>query len=700
MPLIAGLGRRRVHLILLLVLVLIAPVLLIPQIRWRAHVLVMHLTGQIPGIELGELIGYMLPSSDQSVARLRETRNPYAVIRNLHTSTADIEAGARLFQNTCASCHAPDASGTPAAPSLVGRELKHGDSDWAMYRTVKYGVSGTAMPPHALAPRELWQIIGFVNSIDATKASASTVARVSARIDVTATELSSTREPGADWLTFSGSLGSTRHSSLRQIDTENVNRLSVRWIQGVEARPLEIKVSPLVRNGVMFLSGPDGQVMALDAVTGKYIWQFARKPPPGSAGGEFGVTTNRGVALLNNSVYVGTGDAKLICLSALTGKVEWEVTVADDPTVYFVSSAPLAYGDLIVTGVGTKQGGRGVIVAFDAKTGAERWRFNTIPRPGERGNETWGGADSWRDGGAPTWMTGSYDPELDLLFWGVGNPKPDYDKSLRPGDNLYTNSIVALQGTTGKLVWYFQFTPGDDHDWDSNQVPILAELDSPQGPQKRVLWANRNGFYYVLDRATGKFLNGVPYVRQNWTAGLDENGRPRPPTDARNSTGLLIYPGGIGGTNWWPPSYDPELRMMFVPALEQGMVFFPSAKSWPTGSNKAFYTKIRAVQAATGEVAWEYKNAPRVDNNHIAGVTTTDSGLLFGGDQTTAFALDARTGTVLWSFETGGLINAAPITYLAGGEQQVLIAAGRNLLAFALPRDGQEPGAQITAGTR
>jgi alcohol dehydrogenase (cytochrome c) len=446
----------------------------------------------------------------------------------------------------------------------------------------------------------------------------------------------------------------------------------------------------------MFLTLGSTRVVALDARTGHEIWRHDNKltddktrDPSLVVGVPGGTYPNRGVALLDDKVFVGTTDARLIALSAATGNVVWDKSLSPDPGLYAVSSAPLAVGDLIVTGVATRGGGRGFIVALDKDTGRERWRFTTVPAPGDTGGDTWKG-DSWQRGGGPPWLTGSYDPQEDLLIWGVGNPKPDYDHSKRLGDNLYTNSVVALRGKTGKLVWHFQFTPGDDHDWDSAQIPLL--VDDSSGTRKRILWANRNGFYYVLDRLTGRFVTGVPFVHENWASGLDSTGRPILVTDsARKRAGSLVYPGNVGGTSWWAPSFDPKLNLVFVPVLEQGMVFFSSTSSWPQpNGGHAFYTAVRALDPATGALKWEYRHDPRMEINRTGGVMTTSSGVLFGGDLTTFFALDSRTGRELWSVETGGTIHAAPVTYTVDGEQFVSIVAGKNMMTFALPR-AQQP---------
>jgi alcohol dehydrogenase (cytochrome c) len=278
-------------------------------------------------------------------------------------------------------------------------------------------------------------------------------------------------------------------------------------------------------------------------------------------------------------------------------------------------------------------------------------------------------------------MSGAYDPRADLLYWGVGNPKPDFETANRKGDNLYTNSVLALRGTTGELVWHFQFTPHDTHDWDSNQVPIIADSET----QRRLLWANRNGFYYVLDRDSGKFLQGAPFVQQNWAQRLDENGRPIEVRATADARGQLVFPGGRGGTNWWPASFDPQLQLVFVPALEQGMVFFPTPRSRPTETGGTFYTAVRALDAATGRIVWEHRYPSRAVDVTGSGLLSTRGGVVFAADQTMFGALEAKSGRQLWSIETGGPVAGAPVTYSVGGEQFVTVPAGASLLTFALP---------------
>jgi len=683
-----------------------AGILLIPNLRWRAQVIFLSLTGRIPDIDFHHIIAYMLPGSDQSIARLVDTRNPYAVIRNQRMSAADAREGALLYRDQCAVCHSPDGSGG-TAPALYGREFKHGASDWAIFRTIRYGVPGTAMVQHDLPETQLWRLVTMIRSFKPpAQTSASAAPAALSFREVAADELAQTTQTSADWLTYSGAYSGARHSALTQISPENIQQLAPRWIyQFPNQTAAVIETTPLVRDGVMFLTSPPARATALDAATGEVLWTYEHKLPSDAVGGEAGVV-NRGLAMLGDALFMGTGDAHLIALSAKTGAVLWESQVGDYKRGFFITGAPLAFNGLVVTGVGTKEFDRGVIVAFDAKTGQERWRFVTIPKPGEPGSNTWSG-ESWRNGGGPTWLTGSYDPQADLLYWGVGNPKPDYDDAVRRGDNLYTNSVVALHGSDGKLAWHFQFTPADDHDWDAAQIPILTDIPGPQGSAKRILWANRNGFYYVLDRLSGKFIAGAPFARETWADRLDSNGRPVPHVEPSSHKGVLIYPGNTGATNWWSPSYDSALNLVFIPTLEQGMVFFPSesgatdddsaVKSWPSGQGQQLFTSVRALDAATGKLAWEYRRAPRMVDNFMAGLLSTSSGLLFGGDQTNFFALRSRTGDLLWSFPTGGRITAAPISYTASGEQYVAIAAGQNLLAFGLPKSARTTLAAETA---
>jgi alcohol dehydrogenase (cytochrome c) len=668
------------------IVVVAATVVIVPAIRWRAQALVLDMTGRIPDIEPAELWPMLLPGSGQpQIARIIHTHNPYPVIHIPEGKGVDATAGAALFRQQCADCHSPDGSGGPGAPALRGRDFKHGDTDWAIYRTIRNGVPGTNMPPHPLQPLQLWDLVAYLRTLGPGGGDAEQAALLSkaAHVRLSYDELAGVHESGADWLTFSGAYNSNRHSALTQINSQNVGQLALRWMYQFEGVPDKNESSPLVRDGVLYVTAPMGHVMALDAATGRQIWSF-HHPFEVIAGGEGPLGQNRGAALLGERLFVGTWDSKLFALSAATGNVLWETTVGQYPGTY-ISAAPLVYRDLVVVGIGSPPGfGRGFIAAYDVATGKERWRFQTIPGPGEKGHETWAG-DSWRKGGAGSWVTGSYDPTSDTLYWGIGNPRPDFEPGKRAGDNLYADSVVALRGLTGQLLWHFQFTPADDHDWDSSQVPLLADRTGAV-PGKRLLWANRNGFYYVLDRENGRFHTGVPFVRQNWALGLDSNGRPRraPMTDV-GAQGKATYPGAKGGTNWWPPSYDPTHDLVFVPVLEQGMVFFPSEFTLPSTAGHSFYTAVRALESGTGRLVWEYRHEARTTDPNSSGLLSTAGNLVFGADHGRFFALDEQTGKLLWQVETGGATYSAPVTWSAGGEQFVAVIAGRTLLTFALP---------------
>jgi alcohol dehydrogenase (cytochrome c) len=356
--------------------------------------------------------------------------------------------------------------------------------------------------------------------------------------------------------------------------------------------------------------------------------------------------------------------------------------------------APLAIGDLVIVGVsGGEFGVRGFLAAYAADTGKEVWRFNTVPGPDEPGHDTWAG-DSWKTGGGPTWVTGAYDPELDLVYWGVGNPSPIYSGVDRDGDNLYTNSVIAVARRTGKLAWHFQFSPHDEHDWDSNQTPILAELTVAGKPRKVICWANRNGFYYVLDRATGEFLVGTPFVKQTWAKGLDAHGRPIPAEGGRPTRkGALVYPGVAGGTNWQSPAFHPGLGSIFIPATEGSSIFTssPPERRQPDvmfvasgAATEEIEPMVKALDAATGEKRWEY-HAPRTPGiGGRSGLLATAGDLVFGACEGQLFALDARTGAELWRVSLGGMTAAAPISFTVDGHQVIAVAGGRAVFLFGL----------------
>ncbi|HTX05213.1 MAG TPA: PQQ-binding-like beta-propeller repeat protein [Steroidobacteraceae bacterium] len=688
---------RRVGILILAALVALAGVLMLPVLRWRVRLLALELTGQIPDLRLSDLLPMMMPGSGQiELSDLPGTRNPYPVIIVPPLSAAQRAAGVALYAEHCAGCHAPNGTGGPSAPALVGRPLAHGDTPWAMYRTIRDGVAGTGMPPHPLGRRPLWELVSYVRTLRArtvTPRVATGVARELDAIEVPYAQLASTPYAGDDWLTYGGSYNSSRFSTLTQINGGNVSTLALRWLYPFPGNRWKIECSPLVRDGIMYVTGPAGEVMALDALTGVKLWEHDH-PFKLVGKGEGPVGQNRGVALLGHRVFVATWNSTLTALSAATGKVLWEQRVGPYPGTW-ISAAPLAFHHLVVVGVTTPTDeGRGYLAAYDVRTGRLRWRFMTIPGPGEPGHDTWPG-DSWRVGGAGPWMSGSYDPKSDVLYWGVGGARPDFDASSREGADLYSDSLLAIRGTSGKLLWYFQSSPGDTHDWDAVQVPLIADRTVDGQAAPRLLWANRNGFYYVLNRATGAFVRAVPFVRENWASGLDAEGHPILAPVSRSAQGHVVFPSANGATNWWPPSYDPDLGLTYIPVLEEGMTFFPTHYSLPSAET-TFRTAVRAVDAYSGKLVWQHQEPQRTGDFTVSGLLSTRGGLVFAAADNEFFALDARTGKTLWTVRTGGTTYAAPVTFSVSGEQFVSVVIGRDLLTFALPQAPE--GGTKTAG--
>jgi PQQ-dependent dehydrogenase (methanol/ethanol family) len=509
--------------------------------------------------------------------------------------------------------------------------------------------------------------------------------------------------PG-EWPTYNGSVNGNRHSPLRQIDTGNVSRLGARWSYTIPYFGLE--ATPLVSEGVMYVSGPN-QVYALDARSGQEIWQYRRPRTtnPNVAGDAAG-GANRGVALLGDRVFLATDDAHLLCLDRLTGALRWEVYMPEQPQHYGATVAPLVAGDLVIAGVmGADQGIRGFLAAYHASTGRLAWRVWTVPRAGEPGFDTWQGK-AVEFGGGSTWLTGSFDPETRLLYWPTGNPYPDTDGSERKGDNLYTDCILALEVETGKLRWHFQFTPHDLHDWDAEEPPVLVDTVFHGRPRKLLVQANRNGFFYVLDRTNGELLLATPFARKiTWASGVDAKGRPLElPGNVPTPEGTATCPDIRGATNWMSTAFNPATGLYYLMAIENCGIYRSTqfgggggrgAAAGPAGFDRGgtFFSVpgyepprryLRALDLQTGKVAWEIEQ--KIPAPNYGGVLSTAGGLVFYSESSGGFAaVDAAAGRTLWHFETGQPPKASPMTYLVNGRQYVAIAAGANVLAFALP---------------
>ena len=534
-------------------------------------------------------------------------------------------------------------------------------------------------------------------------ASAMLAAQVPSLPEVTFRDIVDGFKNTSRWLTYSGDYSSRRHSPLTQITPDNVANLTVQWTFEAEnmARGRGFEATPLLLDGVLFMTGTNNWAWAIDARTGKQLWHYRRQLPTGLTYGG-GNIVNRGFAILGDRLFMATLDAHLIALDRSSGDLLWDTTLADFKLGHAATLAPLVVKDKVIVGnSGGDMPTKGFIDAYDAKTGKRVWRFNTIPGPGEPGGDTWPNPSRVERGGGATWVTGSYDPDLNLLYWGIGNPVPDYAGDDRKGDNLYTASMVALDADTGKLKWYRQFTPHDVYDWDSNQIPVLADLTLQGRQRKVVMTANRNGFFYVLDRATGQLLLAKPFTDSKWAREIGSDGRP-----IILNTGI-VAPGGTpqattcvpdnyGAANFPPPSYDPVRRLFFVTARETCAVYTPQQQDPQPGrlfmggtmtrisGPGTEYSLVRAIDVTTGQVRWEYRlGVPRMAG---AGVMSTAAGLVFAGSQEGDFtALDAGTGKKLWSYNTGANIyGAAAITYMLDGRQWVLIPSGTKLIAFVL----------------
>ena len=389
-------------------------------------------------------------------------------------------------------------------------------------------------------------------------------------------------EPG-NWLTYSGNYQAHRFSPLKQITPANAAQLKLAWVYQITGRG-RFETSPLVVDGVMYVTEPPTKVTALDSRTGRPLWSWQRPLSPSIKTIGFG-PTNRGVAILDDTVYVGTLDAHLIALDAKSGAMRWDTAVGDNNSGHAITAAPLAIDGKIIVGIsGGEAGIRGFLDAYDAKTGKLVWRLWTVPGPGEPGHETWSG-DAWKTGGAPTWVTGSYDPELNLIYWGTGNPGPDWNGDVRPGDNLYSCSLLAIDASSGKLKWHFQFTPHDVHDWDATEIPVLLDATVGGRTRKLVAMANRNAFFYLLDRETGEYVLGTQYAKQTWAKGLDKKGRPVVlPNTEPTVEGNLIYPSLQGATNWFSPSYNPQTKLFYVAVREMGAYYYKGEAEYRPGT--------------------------------------------------------------------------------------------------------------------
>ena len=498
-----------------------------------------------------------------------------------------------------------------------------------------------------------------------------------------------------NWLSYDRDNTGQRYSPLDQINAKNIGDLVVKWVHQFHPVPLRSEVTPLVRDGVMYATAGGTMAVAIDATTGRTLWRFdypfegsgERRPP----------NWNRGFAISGQRLYMGTVDCQLLALDARTGAVLWKSAITLSQPCFGATSAPLVVRNRVLIGVRGGDSGRlrGFLDAFDSETGQRAWRFYTVPSPGEPGSETWPDTEVWKGGGAATWITGTYDPELDLIYWPTGNPGPkDFDGRDREGDNLYSASVIALRPDDGKLVWHYQFTQHDEHDWDANETPVLVDAEWKGQPRKLLLQANRNAFFYVLDRVTGEFLLGEPFARQTWAERISRDGRPMLiPEAAPSLQGTHACPDIHGGTNWHAPSFNPHSGLFYVVARDSCGIYYRTGHSIDhdlAGGARQF---VRAIDYRDGSLRWEipFLGDEAQEISH-AGTMTTAGGLVFFSSRVGNFvAADAGTGAVLWHFNTGGTIRASPMTYAHGGRQFVAIASKNGIFSFGLHGSRDRP---------
>jgi alcohol dehydrogenase (cytochrome c) len=522
----------------------------------------------------------------------------------------------------------------------------------------------------------------------------SPAASISAAIDVRAEDLL-VKPPTANWISYNGDYSGRRYSGLSEINSTNVERLRAQWVFHA-SNSNRLEVTPVVVNGLMLVTAAN-DAFVLDASSGRVVWHHSQSLSEGLID-DASRHINRGVGVWRSRVYMETDNAHLLCLDARSGNLIWDVAYADWNKNYGATSAPLIVKDKVLVGTsGGDDGVRGFVAAYDAVTGKLAWRFWTIPAPGEFGFASWPGT-SYLHGGGTTWMPGTYDPELNTIFWGTSNPAPDFEGSVRPGDDLYTDCVLALDADTGKLKWYFQFTPHDLFDYDSVETPMLIDVVYKGETRKLLVQANRNGYIYVLDRTNGKFFSATPFVEKlDWAKGIDAQGRPIRTEVKPTPDGTRVCPGYTGATNWFSPSYSESTHLVYFMALEQCETYFSKAEPQRFKEGEMYYSTgvkriagensqkiLVAYNLDEGLFAWKY---PQVGRGRSSGGTmTTAGGLVFFGDDADSFeAVDAQTGKPLWHFNTGQEMSASPMSYGIGGKQYVAIAAGSDIFSFALP---------------
>ena len=701
----------------------------------------------VPGTEMP---GQSLDTADDDILQLIAYLRSIGSVAAAERPIGNAANGERLFGQQCTTCHRVGARGGRLGPDLtrIGVSRSHAalvreirtPSEWIApaFETVtivtKDGqrIRGTkksedvftiqimdtrerlqgyvkselqdviyektslmpAYPPERLSDGDLTDLVGYLSTLRGTPDAATAPVATAAPAPVTARELLDGLKDPTRWLTHSGSYNGQRNSPLTQITPQNVDRLTAQWT--FQTGQLgTFQTTPIVLDGVLYATGFNNNAWAIDARSGRAIWRYRRELPEDlklCCG-----AVNRGFAILGDRLFMGTLDAHLVALDMKTGRPIFDVELADYKQGYSVTTAPLVVKDKVILGVaGAEYGIRGFIDAYDANSGKRAWRFYTVAGPGDQGARTWPQGDAYLRGGGSIWVTGTYDPEQNLVFYGTGNPGPDYYSNAREGDNLYTASLVALDADTGERRWHYQFTPHDVHDWDSTQVPVLGDLTIGGQPRKVVMFANRNGFFYTIDRVTGKIIVAKPFVETTWAKEIGPDGRPTLlPGHLPDEDGNKTCPDLGGGTNYMSPSFDPTTKLFYVTARETCAIYYAYDQKFKPGEqytgggqqrprDQKNFGALRAIDPATATVKWEF----RYTSVSSSGVLTTASGLVFAGDgDGNLMAFDSRTGKNLWHYQLGASMRStAGTTYMLDGRQYLLVPAGSMLTAFALPQ--------------
>ncbi len=638
-----------------------------------------------------------------------------------HAQEGDEQAGRQIFDNNCSVCHGGDGQGGEHGPQIARRLRRIEDAQ--LIELIHQGRAGRGMPAFAgIKDESLNNLIAFLHTLKSQRK----VTYVQKTVQTTtgqtldgavlnesvldlALRTSDERihllRPAdgdkyrevtsqVDWSSYHGDYSGNRYSKLDQIRKENVARLSPSWMFTISDAPY-LETTPVVVEGIMYLTSAN-ECVAVDAGSGRELWHFHRDRTKGVGGGG-GSGINRGVAWSGSHVFMATDNAHLLSLNRFTGEVEWETVLVDWRQNYDITSAPLVAGDLVISGTaGGESGARGFLAAFDKATGKEVWRFWTVPAPGEPGSETWKGK-AIAHGGAPAWFTGSYDAEADVVYWQTGNPGPDYNGQEREGDNLYSDSVLALDRKTGKLKWHYQFTPHDTHDWDATEPLLLVDAVWRGQARKLLLTANRNGFFYLFDRVEGQLLLAKPFVKKlNWATEIGADHRPVLAAPEKVENGTKVCPSQDGATNWYSAAYSPKTGLFYFQTLEKcdiytddGPVEWEAGKGYLGGSQRMAPGEVpkkylRALDIQTGKIAWEYPEVGHGDT--WGGALATAGGIVFFCDDSGLFmAVDADNGKPLWNFRANQNWKASPMTYQFDGKQYVTIASGQTVTSFALP---------------